>query len=103
MPNATRTLPPQDPFEMAARSSALGGQMPAASAVASAPAAPRTISFGAPARGPPQRDLPPAVALALEPRVERVISLDLADVVAANAGRLHQADRKHRWDRAGFS
>ena len=28
MPNATRTLPPQDPFEMAARSSAMGGQMP---------------------------------------------------------------------------
>ena len=28
MPNATRTLPPQDPFEMAARSTALGGQMP---------------------------------------------------------------------------
>ena len=33
MPNATRTLPPQDPFEMAARSSAMGGQMPSASAV----------------------------------------------------------------------
>jgi predicted regulator of Ras-like GTPase activity (Roadblock/LC7/MglB family) len=29
---------------------------------------------------PRQRDLPPAVALALEPRVERVISLNLADV-----------------------
>ena len=28
------------------------------------------------------RDLPPAVALALEPRVERVISLDLADIAA---------------------
>ena len=68
MPNATRTLPPQDPFEMAARSSAMGGQMPSASAVASAPVAARP------------RDLPPAVALALEPRVERVISLELADV-----------------------
>ena len=32
MPNTTRTLPPQDPFEMAARSSAAGGQMPSASA-----------------------------------------------------------------------
>jgi len=51
MPNATRTWPPQDPFEMAARSSAMGG-------------------------------LPPAVALALEPMVERVISLELADVAA---------------------
>jgi predicted regulator of Ras-like GTPase activity (Roadblock/LC7/MglB family) len=70
MPNATRTLPPQDPFEMAARSSAMGGQMPSASAVASAPTAARP------------RDLPPAVALALEPRVERVISLELADVAA---------------------
>ncbi len=51
MPNVTRTWPPQNPFEMAARSSAMGG-------------------------------LPPAVALALEPMVERVISLELADVAA---------------------
>jgi predicted regulator of Ras-like GTPase activity (Roadblock/LC7/MglB family) len=51
MPNVTRTWPPQDPIEMAARSSALGG-------------------------------LPPTVALALEPMVERVISLELADVAA---------------------
>lgn len=73
MPNATRTLAPQDPFEMAARSSALGGP--------SAPSAPRTVAFGA--TTPPagrQRELPPAVALALEPRVERVISLNLSDV-----------------------
>jgi len=83
MPNATRTLPPQDPFEMAARSSAMSGQMPGASAIASPPSAQRTIAFGA--NGPAaarQRDLPPAVALALEPRVERVISLDLADIAA---------------------
>jgi predicted regulator of Ras-like GTPase activity (Roadblock/LC7/MglB family) len=66
MPNATRILPPQDPFEMAARSPAVGGQMPSASVLA--PVHPR--------------DLPPAVALALEPRVERVISLELADLVA---------------------
>lgn len=73
MPNATRTLPPQDPFEMAARSSALGG--------ASAPSAPRTVTFGGSTPAPVRpRDLPPAVALALEPRVERVISLDLADI-----------------------
>jgi predicted regulator of Ras-like GTPase activity (Roadblock/LC7/MglB family) len=51
MPNVTRTWPPQNPIEMAARSSALGG-------------------------------LAPAVALALEPMVERVISLELADVAA---------------------
>lgn len=43
---------------------------------APAPAAPRTVSFGAPASG-----IPPAVALALEPNVERTISVDLADVV----------------------
>src|SRR3954447_17741143 len=80
MPNATRTLPPQDPFEMAARSTALGGQMPG---VAVAPAPARTISFSplSPAMNA-QRDLPPAVALALEPQVERVISLELADVLA---------------------
>src|SRR5438067_3148126 len=80
MPNATRTLPPQDPFEMAARSTALGGQMPAPSAPL--PGTGRTISFSplSPASG---RDLPPAVALALEPKIERVISLELGDVVAA--------------------
>ncbi|MFN2622283.1 MAG: hypothetical protein ABR611_05505 [Chthoniobacterales bacterium] len=80
MPNATRTLPPQDPFEMAARSTALGGQM---LGVAVAPEAARTISFSplSPALSA-QRDLPPAVALALEPQVERVISLELGDVLA---------------------
>src|SRR5436309_14501808 len=67
MPNATRTLPPQDPFEMAARSTALGGQTAGV-----AVAAGRTISFS-PAMNT-QRDLPPAVALALEPQVHRVIS-----------------------------
>ena len=82
-PNAVRTSSPQDPFEMAARSSALGGQMPSASAVASASSAARTISFGAtrPAAACPG-DLPPAVALALEPMVERVVGLELADILA---------------------
>lgn len=81
MPNATRSVAPQDPFQMAARSTALGGQAATANGVASPPASPRTISFATPAPAKP-RDLPPAVALALEPNVERVISLDLADVVA---------------------
>ena len=77
MPNATRTLPPQDPFEMAARSTALGGQMPSV-----APAAGRTISFSPNSAAiKDQRDLPPAVALALEPQVERVISIELSDVL----------------------
>src|SRR5262249_2730607 len=46
----------------------------------SAPPAARTISFGTPPAAPRPRDLPPAVALALEPRVERVISLNLSDM-----------------------
>jgi predicted regulator of Ras-like GTPase activity (Roadblock/LC7/MglB family) len=83
MPNATRTLPPQDPFEMAARSSALGGQMPGPSG-GSSTAPSGVIPFGPAA--PRQRELPPAVALALEPRVERVISLDLGDVAAQIPG-----------------
>jgi predicted regulator of Ras-like GTPase activity (Roadblock/LC7/MglB family) len=82
MPSATRTVAPQDPFQMAARSTAMGGQMPGATAVASSAAAPRTVSFAAPPPAKP-RDLPPAVALALEPNVERVISLELSDIVAA--------------------
>jgi predicted regulator of Ras-like GTPase activity (Roadblock/LC7/MglB family) len=81
MPNATRTLPPQDPFEMAARSSAMGGPMTGAGAADSVPSATRTIAFnGNAAAAARPRDLPPAVALALEPMVERVISLDLADI-----------------------
>ena len=81
MPNATRTLPPQDPFEMAARSTALGGQMPSV-ATAMAPASARTISFSPLSSGLGSHELPPAVALALAPQVERVISLELGDVLA---------------------
>ncbi len=81
MPNATRTIVPQDPFQMAATSTAFGSSMATATAVAPVPPAPRTISF-APSAAARTRDLPPAVALALEPKVERVISLALADVVA---------------------
>ncbi len=80
MPNSTRVLPPQDPFEMAARSTALGGQMPVVGGVvAPSSSALRTIPFAPAANGP--RDLPPAVALALEPQVERVVSLELGDVL----------------------
>jgi predicted regulator of Ras-like GTPase activity (Roadblock/LC7/MglB family) len=82
MPNATRTLPPQDPFEMAARSTALGGQMPAVGTAAGASPG-RTISFSPSSQAiSAQHSLPPAVALALEPQVERVISLELADVLS---------------------
>lgn len=73
MPNATRSVAPQDPFEMASRSTALGGQMPSVNAPG-----PRTVSFSPMTQA---RDLPPAVALALEPTVERVISIELSDVV----------------------
>ncbi|HKP05515.1 MAG TPA: roadblock/LC7 domain-containing protein [Chthoniobacterales bacterium] len=82
MPNATRTIAPQDPFEMASRSTALGGTNGAATMVAPPPGAPRTIAFAPPSMPVVQRDLPPAVALALEPVVERVISLELGDVLA---------------------
>src|ERR1044072_2322607 len=77
MPNATRTLAPQDPFEMAARATTLGVQ--AAAAVAPGP---RTVSFSPNSSAmAAQRDLPPAVALAVEPQVERVISIELGDVI----------------------
>ena len=82
MPNATRTIAPQDPFQRAATSTAFGGSTATATAVAPPPPAPRTISFAAPPPPAKPRDLPPAVALALEPNVERVISLALAEVVA---------------------
>jgi predicted regulator of Ras-like GTPase activity (Roadblock/LC7/MglB family) len=82
MPNATRSIGPQDPFEMAARSTALGGANGVGAPVIPAPVAPRTISFGGPQMPAVQRDLPPAVALALEPTVERVIALELSDVLA---------------------
>src|SRR5436190_15936081 len=83
MPNATRALSPQDSFAMAARPPATGGPVPGAGAVASASSASRTIVFGAsaPLAARPS-DLPPAVALALEPMVERVIALELADIAA---------------------
>lgn len=83
MPNSTRALASQDPFEMAARPSATSGQGQGPNTVPSSSSASRTIAFGAP---PPAAarpsDLPPAVALALEPMVERVIVLDLADIAA---------------------
>ena len=82
MPNATRTLPPQDPFQMAARSSAMGGQM---AGDRSRSAAAIRARFHSGPRQPRQRDLPPAVALALEPKVERVISLELGRRCRANA------------------
>ena len=80
MPSATRTLAPQDPFEMAARATTLGVQMPSMATAAT----PRTVSFSPTSSAmAAQRDLPPAVALALEPQVERVIAIELGDLLSA--------------------
>lgn len=61
-PNATRAPQPADPYRLAA-----------------AGPASRTVAFSTPAPAP--RDLPPAVAFALEPKVERAISLELSEVM----------------------
>jgi predicted regulator of Ras-like GTPase activity (Roadblock/LC7/MglB family) len=76
MPNATRALSPQDPFQVAARSPGAGVPMPGAGVSSGS----RTIAMGATAPTIRPSDFPPAVALALEPMVERVIALDLADI-----------------------
>jgi predicted regulator of Ras-like GTPase activity (Roadblock/LC7/MglB family) len=66
MPNITRTVAPEETSE------AVTLEAPVAK--------PRTVSFG-PAKKKGNKDLPPAVALALEPRVERAVSLELSDIV----------------------
>lgn len=68
MPNATRSLSPQDSFGTLSRPSSQS--------------APRTFVVGATAPIARPSDLPPAVALALEPMVERVVTLDLADIAS---------------------
>jgi predicted regulator of Ras-like GTPase activity (Roadblock/LC7/MglB family) len=75
MPNATRTVTTEESSESA--TSALGeGSFESPSLT------PRPVSFGPKKKsGIAGKDLPPAIALALEPRVERAISLELADVV----------------------
>ncbi|HEY2615189.1 MAG TPA: hypothetical protein VGI42_05730 [Chthoniobacterales bacterium] len=77
MPNITRTIAAQEAYE---------GTLPSqGAAMAGGPAAapaPRTIAFGGSPSTAKSRGLPPAVALALAPNIERVISLELADIVA---------------------
>ncbi len=68
LPNATRVAPLHDPFQSSAT---------AAPVATSAPAPTPTISMNA----PQPSALPPAVAVALEPRVERVLPLTLSDVL----------------------
>ena len=62
LPNAVRTIAPD----------ATGSAAPTGNRS-------HMVAMGAPAKRP--HDLPPAVALALEPRVERVLSLALADIL----------------------
>lgn len=67
-PNATRTIAPLDPFDVASGAAARSG----------GPAAGRaTIPSGR------SSGLPPAVAVALEPKIERTISLQLSDIIPA--------------------
>lgn len=76
MPNSTRTVAPQQRPSHARAQTAAAPIAPQQKA----PEAARTISFASTNSAPAA--LPPAVALALEPRVERVISLEVADVIA---------------------
>ncbi|HEV2095141.1 MAG TPA: hypothetical protein VGQ82_01420 [Chthoniobacterales bacterium] len=77
MPNVTRTIGPQDPFRLAAGAGGMTN-MPAG-VPGSTANAPRVVAFGGNRTTNPA--LPRAVALALEPRVERVISLELGDIL----------------------
>ncbi|MDQ2866900.1 MAG: hypothetical protein M3R59_00575 [Verrucomicrobiota bacterium] len=65
VPNAVHTIAPD----------------PAAPERGTSPGGPRIVSFGRAPANLRARDLPPAVALALEPNVERVLSLALSDVL----------------------
>ena len=82
MPNSTRTVAPQEaPAPMATIAATPSPvSMPAPAPVMAGPAAPRTVAFAPsePSRSP---GLPPAVAVQLEPTVERAVSLELADIV----------------------
>ncbi len=75
MPNVTRTIAPQDPLNAAAENTT------APSAATTAKTGPRMISLGATQPSRQSKDLPPAIALALEPKVERAISLQLSDII----------------------
>ncbi|MDP9254438.1 MAG: roadblock/LC7 domain-containing protein, partial [Verrucomicrobiota bacterium] len=76
MPNTRRTVSSQSTLETA-------GSSLTSMTLAQLSGAPRMVSFG-PSRksaATPNRDLPLAVALALEPKVDRAVSLNLLDVV----------------------
>jgi predicted regulator of Ras-like GTPase activity (Roadblock/LC7/MglB family) len=75
MPHVTRTITPQDPFRAAAGSPASPNAMTAGKP------APRIVSFGATQSSHRPQDFPPAIALALEPKIERAISLQLSEIL----------------------
>lgn len=75
MPNSTRTIAPQDPFEAASGNSVPPNPM------AATKTAPRMVSVGATQSSLRPQNLPPAIALALEPKVERAISLQLSEIL----------------------
>ena len=74
MPNSVRTVAPQE------SASAPAASAKSAVAVMAGPAAPRTVAFG-PSEPSRPTGLPPAVAVQLEPTVERAVALELADIV----------------------
>ncbi len=73
LPNTIRKLGPPDPFQAAAA--------PAPVAKAAPAAALRSAGAGAPPPATRSRQLPRAGALGLKPKVERTISLELADIL----------------------
>jgi predicted regulator of Ras-like GTPase activity (Roadblock/LC7/MglB family) len=75
MPHATRTIAPQDPFRVAAGNPMLPNAMIAGKT------APRIVSFGGTQSALRPHDFPPAIALALEPKIERAISLQLSEIL----------------------
>jgi len=75
MPNTTRTIPVQEPLQAAATISGLPNTITATKT------GPRMVSLGATQSARKTEDLPPAIALALEPKVERGISLQLSEIL----------------------
>ena len=74
MPNSTRTIAPADPFQAASGSAA-------PNVLTAAKPSSRMVSMGATQSLLRPQDLPPAIALALEPKVERAISLQLSEIL----------------------
>jgi hypothetical protein len=74
MPNSTRTIAPQDPFQAAS-----GNAVP--NVLTAAKPSSRMVSMGATQSSLRPQDFPPAIALALEPKVERAISLQLSEIL----------------------